>query len=145
MTFYQGLYVFAGADRGHGRRDRKKPWLFIWGFMYSICRCRQAAWTQRPEKTMTFYPGLYVVAGVDRRRGWRDRKKPWLFIQGFLYLQVQTGGVDAETGKSHDFLSGALFIMCRQAAWMQRPVKTLTFYPELYLSGADKRRERRDR
>jgi hypothetical protein len=73
---------------------------------------------------MTFYLGLYVQ-----------------------YLQVQTGGVDAETGKNHDFLSGALCSgRCRQAAWMKRPEKTMTFYPGLFVfAGADRRRGRRDR
>jgi hypothetical protein len=40
-----------------------------------------------------------------------------------MYLLVQTGGVDAETGKNRDFLSGTLFCRCR----------------------ADRRRGRRDR
>jgi hypothetical protein len=66
---------------------------------------------------MTFYPGLYLqvqTGGVDAETGKN------LFYPG-LYLQVQTGGVDAETGKNHDFIS------------------------ELYLSGANRRRGRRDR
>ncbi len=169
--------LFAGADRWRGRRDWKKPWLYIRAL---FIRCKQAAWTQRPEKTITFYRELYL-SGADRRRGrrdrrkpkffiWgficrcrqaRDRKKPWLFIQGFIcrgrrdqkkpwlfirgfIYQVQTGGVDAETGKNHNFLSGALCI-CRgrQAAWTQRP-ENLTFYGALFAS-ADKRRGRRGR
>jgi hypothetical protein len=81
MTFYLGLY-FAGADNQRGRSDWKKH-DFLSGTLF--CRCRQAAWTQRPEKTMTFYPGLNL-SGVDRRRGRRDQKNvtfyPGLYFAG---------------------------------------------------------------
>ncbi len=65
----------------------------------SFCRCRQAAWTQRPEKPWLFIRGFILqvqTGGVDAE----TRKKPLLFFRGFI-LQVQTGGVDAETGKNH--------------------------------------------
>jgi hypothetical protein len=69
------------------------------------------------------------AGGVDT-----ETEKNHDFLSGaFMYLQVQTGGVDAETGKTLTFFRGFI-CRCRQAAWTQRPEKTI--FPCTTVTGA---------
>jgi hypothetical protein len=86
-------------------------------------------------ENLNFLSGV-LFAGADRPETGKNHD----FLSRALFA------VDAETRKNHDYLSEALFIRCKQAAWTQRPEKTITFYPGLYVfAGADRRRGRRDR